>query len=124
MRTATATATVTALPTATLTATAVTTTAHLQGRARRLRARAGSVHPVVAETYRRRAAELDLEALLEAVWNPPIDLEMDLDVAAVLAAMSPRRPFRPRVHGRTAPAVGRQGGNRRTTPAQTGSSSS
>jgi hypothetical protein len=54
--------------------TALPTTAELQGRARRLRAQAASLHPLVAETYRRRAAELDFEALLEAVWNPPIDM--------------------------------------------------
>jgi hypothetical protein len=54
--------------------TASPTTAQLQGRARRLRAQAASLHPLVAETYRRRAAELDAQALLEAVWNPPIDL--------------------------------------------------
>lgn len=53
--------------------TATPTTAQLQGRARRLRAQAVSLHPLVAETYHRRAAELDFEALLEAVWNPPID---------------------------------------------------
>ena len=49
------------------------TTAQLQGRARRLRSQAASLHPVMAETYRRRAAELDRQALLEAVWNPEID---------------------------------------------------
>jgi hypothetical protein len=46
--------------------------AQLQSRARRLRARAASLHPLLADTYRRRAAELDLQALLEAVWNPPM----------------------------------------------------
>lgn len=56
------------------TATATGTTAQLQGRARRLRSRTASLHPLVADTYHRRAAELDLQALLEAVWNPPIDL--------------------------------------------------
>ncbi len=49
------------------------TTAQLQDRARRLRYQAASLHPVLAETYRRRAAELDRQALLEAVWNPPVD---------------------------------------------------
>lgn len=49
------------------------TTAQMQGRARRLRSQAASLHPVVAEAYRRRAAELDRQALLEAVWNPMID---------------------------------------------------
>jgi hypothetical protein len=48
--------------------------AQLQARARRLRAGAGALHPLVAEAYRRRAAELDVEALLEAVWNPAIDV--------------------------------------------------
>lgn len=48
-------------------------TASLQGRARRLRRQAGTVTPVLAEAYRRRAAQLDLQAWLEAVWNPPRD---------------------------------------------------
>jgi hypothetical protein len=56
------------------TATATGTTAPLHGRARRLRSQAATVHPLLAGAYRRRAAELDLQALLEAVWNPPIDL--------------------------------------------------
>lgn len=47
----------------------------LQGRARQLRRQAVSTHPLLAATYRRRAAELDLQALLEVVWNPPMDLE-------------------------------------------------
>lgn len=46
----------------------------LQGRARRLREQAASLTPLLAETYRRRAAELDLQAWLEAVWNPALDL--------------------------------------------------
>lgn len=46
--------------------------AQLQARARRLRARAATLHPLLGDTYRRRAAELDLQALLEAVWNPPM----------------------------------------------------
>ncbi|HEY8543541.1 MAG TPA: hypothetical protein VIL36_00780 [Acidimicrobiales bacterium] len=49
-------------------------TARLQSRARRLRRLAGTVHPLLAESYRRRAAELDVQAWLEAVWNPPVDL--------------------------------------------------
>jgi len=49
-------------------------TASLQGRARRLRQQAPSFTPLLAEAYRRRAAELDLQAWLEAVWNPPLDL--------------------------------------------------
>lgn len=64
------------------------TTAQMQGRARRLRSQAASLHPVVAEAYRRRAAELDRQALLEAVWNPPIDGD---DPPATEA---PRRPAR------------------------------
>ena len=56
-------------------ATASETTA-LQGRARRLRAQAGAVHPVLADAYRRRAAELDAQAFLEAVWNPSADVEV------------------------------------------------
>lgn len=55
------------------TATATGTTARLRGRARRLRSQAASLHPLLAETYRRRAAELDVQAWLEAVWNPPMD---------------------------------------------------
>jgi hypothetical protein len=56
------------------TATASGTTAPLQGRAQRLRSQAASLHPLLAGAYRRRAAELDLQALLEAVWNPPMDM--------------------------------------------------
>ena len=56
------------------TATATGTTAPLHGRASRLRSEAGSLHPLLAGAYRRRAAELDLQALLEAVWNPPMDM--------------------------------------------------
>ena len=48
-------------------------TASLQGRARRLRRQAASSTPMLAEVYRRRAAELDLQAWLEAVWNPPLE---------------------------------------------------
>jgi hypothetical protein len=44
---------------------------HMQERSRQLRARALLLDPVVAETYRRRAAELEAHvALLDAVWNP------------------------------------------------------
>lgn len=57
------------------TATAVSATTQLQSRAGRLRSQAASLHPLVAEAYRRRAAELDLQAWLEAVWSPsPLDL--------------------------------------------------
>jgi hypothetical protein len=51
----------------------------LQGRARRLRMQAVALPPLLAETYRRRAAELDVQAWLEAVWNPPIDLRINAD---------------------------------------------
>jgi hypothetical protein len=61
---------------------ATATTTALQGRARRLRQQAASLTPLLAETYRRRAAELDLQAWLEAVWNPPLDLRLDLDPKA------------------------------------------
>jgi hypothetical protein len=54
-------------------------TAALQSRARRLRDRAALANPVLAATYRRRATELDVQAWLEAVWNPPIDLDDCLD---------------------------------------------
>ena len=57
------------------TAPAIDTAARLQGRARRLRTQAASLHPLVADAYRRRAAELDVEAWLEATWNPPVDLD-------------------------------------------------
>jgi hypothetical protein len=57
-------------------------TASLQDRARRLRLQAATMHPLLAETYRRRAAELDRQAWLEAVWNPPIDLRLDADPRA------------------------------------------
>ncbi|MGH9214316.1 MAG: hypothetical protein ACRD2C_27160 [Acidimicrobiales bacterium] len=53
-------------------------TASLHGRARRLRQQAASLTPLLAETYRRRAAELDVQAWLEAVWNPPLDLRAAL----------------------------------------------
>jgi len=48
-------------------------TASLHGRARRLRRQSASLTPLLAEAYRRRAAELDTQAWLEAVWNPPLD---------------------------------------------------
>lgn len=59
-------------------------TARLQGRAQRLRRQAASLSPVLAQVYRRRAAELDVEAWLEAVWNPQID-------APAPTGRSPRR---------------------------------
>lgn len=55
----------------TIAASDVTTS--LQSRARRLRLEAELSHPLLAGAYRRRAAELDLQAWLEAVWNPPRD---------------------------------------------------
>jgi hypothetical protein len=58
--------------------TATATAARLQERARRLRSQAASLHPLLAETYRRRAGELEVQAWLEAVWNPPIDLSLPL----------------------------------------------
>lgn len=57
-------------------------TAKLQARAIRLRKQAGLMSPLLATTYLRRAAELDIQALLETVWNPPVDLSMSLDPRA------------------------------------------
>ena len=57
-------------------------TLSLQGRARRLRQWAASSTPLLAESYRRRAAELDVQAWLEAVWNPPLDLRAVVDSQA------------------------------------------
>jgi hypothetical protein len=57
-------------------------TASLQGRARRLRHQAASLTPLLAETYRRRAAEIDLQAWLEEVWNPPLDVRAVIDPQA------------------------------------------
>lgn len=56
------------------TATTTTATTALQSRARWLRSEAASLHPLLAEAYRRRAAELDVQAWLEVVWDSPIDL--------------------------------------------------
>jgi len=55
------------------TVTDLGTPARLQGRARRLRSQADAVHPLLGEAYRRRAAELDVQAWLESAWNPPVD---------------------------------------------------
>ncbi len=66
----------------------------LQERSRQLRARARMLDPVVAETYRRRAAELEAHAaLLDAVWNAP-------DAVTVPANTCPseRRPRRAAPH--------------------------
>jgi hypothetical protein len=57
-------------------------TASLQGRARRLRRQAALLTPMLAEAYRRRAAELDRQAWLEAVWNPLLDLPAAVDPQA------------------------------------------
>lgn len=38
--------------------------------------------PVLADAYRRRAVELDVQAWLEAVWNPPLDLRVIVDPGA------------------------------------------
>ena len=66
----------------------------LQERSRQLRARARVLEPVVAETYRRRAAELDaLAALLDAVWNAP-----DPDAVPANTCPSERRPRRAAPH--------------------------
>ena len=67
---------------------ATAATAALQGRARRLRHQAASLTPLLAETYRRRAAELDLEAWMEAVWNPPLDLRLDIAPQGHLRAIA------------------------------------
>jgi hypothetical protein len=56
--------------------------ASLQGRARRLRQQAAAMTPLLAEAYRRRAAELDLQVWLEAVWSPPLDLRAIADPRA------------------------------------------
>lgn len=68
------------------TAAAVSTTAQLQSQARRLRSQATSLDPLVAEAYHRRAAELDLRAWLEAVWNPSL-----LDLRDALPTDGPGR---------------------------------
>lgn len=51
----------------------------LLARARSLRARAPYVHPVVAEAYLRRAAELRLEAWARVVRSGPLEID---DVSA------------------------------------------
>jgi hypothetical protein len=57
-------------------------TASLQARARRLRRQAASLTPLLTEAYQRRAAELDLQAWLETVWNPPLDARPIVDPKA------------------------------------------
>jgi hypothetical protein len=59
-----------------MTTTTPETASSLQDRARRLRLQAAALPPLLADTYRRRAAEIDLQAWLESVWNPPMDLEL------------------------------------------------
>lgn len=56
--------------------TTTETPSSLQDRARRLRLQAAALPPLLADTYRRRAAEIDLQAWLESVWNPPVDLDL------------------------------------------------
>jgi hypothetical protein len=56
--------------------------AGLQGRAQRLRQQAASLTPLLAQAYRRRAAELDLQAWLEAVWSPPMERGATFDPQA------------------------------------------
>ena len=76
------------------TATATGTTAPLHGRASRLRSQAGALHPLLAGAYRRRAAELDLQALLDAVWNPPIDRGDPLPMDGPEGTVARARPLR------------------------------
>lgn len=52
-----------------------TPTATLIRRARNLRAQARHVHPVLAASYRRRAAELSLEAWLRAIRSGPVEID-------------------------------------------------
>jgi hypothetical protein len=57
--------------------------ASLLARARTLRAQARTINPVLADAYRRRAAELSLEAWARAVHDEPVTVET---VQAVIAA--------------------------------------
>jgi hypothetical protein len=55
----------------------------LLARARALESRSGHAHPTLAGAYRRRAAELRLEAWLRAVKStPPPDIEQFTSLAA------------------------------------------
>lgn len=47
-------------------------TTALRNRALRLGAQSGQVHPLLATAYRRRAAELRLEAWLQEVFAPDV----------------------------------------------------
>jgi hypothetical protein len=70
---------------ATATVTAPSTTVALLARARSLRDQAVHVHPVVAQAYRRRAAELRLQAWAEAnagsTPTAPDELDALIDAA-------------------------------------------
>jgi hypothetical protein len=57
--------------------------ASLLARARTFRAQARTVNPVLADAYRRRAAELSLEAWARAVHDRPVTVET---VQAAVAA--------------------------------------
>ena len=76
------------------TATDCGTTDRLHGRARRLRSQAATLHPLVAEAYRRRAAELDVQAWLEAVWSPPVDGSGDVPPGGPEGTRAPAGPLR------------------------------
>ena len=45
-------------------------TEHRTSRSRHLRQQAHQVHPIVAQAYRRRASEVELEAFLTGVVSP------------------------------------------------------
>jgi hypothetical protein len=66
------------------TVTAVSS-ASLVARARSLRTQAGHVHPVLAAAYRRRAAELQMEAWARAARRAPASPD-DYAVPAVTVA--------------------------------------
>jgi hypothetical protein len=59
----------------------ITAAAPLLGRARRLRALAVDLNPILADAYRRRAAELSLEAWARAAGSAPVAVD-DFAVAA------------------------------------------
>lgn len=54
-------------------------------RAARLRAEAEELHPVLAASYRRRAAELSLEAWARTVLYEPADVDSFTALTAVAA---------------------------------------
>ena len=66
----------------TLTHTDDNTKSLLVARAERLRAVASDLNPVLASTYRRRAAELRLEAWARAARVAPADVDTYTSVAA------------------------------------------